>query len=221
MKQHIRFYSTNESLTLASKIYQFISYAQLLSDSSKLVLQSGTDQKTPIHKAVYRDFDRKGESALLPFYYNLVRKLACALREEYDIFEWAVQRYPSLRVQYPSNVSVFEHHIDYDYFHPRGEINHFLAITDCIDDSALWVEENLGWNNFKPLNLKKGHYAVLNTSVFKHGDKINTTGETRLSCDFRFIPLHVLEANHRDNVSITAGKKFTTEDYYINIRELS
>lgn len=220
MKQDILIKKSSASSEFADKVLAFISeYLENTPDSSDL-LKHGTDQKTPIHKYIYLDFDKLNQSQLLPYYYRLCKEVAQDLTIRFNIKSWAVQRFPSLRVQYPSNISVFEEHIDSDYNHPRGEINHFLAITDCNDTSSLWVEETLGWRDFKPLNLSKGEYATLNTSVFEHGDRLNNSGCTRISCDFRFIPTHVITSSSASKTSISAGKLFTTEDYYIKVSEI-
>ena len=92
--------------------------------------------------------------------------------------EWAIQRYPTIRFQFPNNVSVFEFHKVYNYLNPIGEINCFYAINEWINSSALYIEKNLGFEDYVPLNLKSGKYETLNTSIYKHGDLINKTGKT-------------------------------------------
>ena len=47
------------------------------------------------------------------------------------------------------------------------------------------------------LKFQTGEYALLNTSLYKHGYFINNTNKTRLSIDFRFIP----KANLKNNKS--------------------
>ena len=75
------------------------------------------------------------------------------LKNETSYFgEWAIQRYPTIRFHFPNNVSVFEFHRDSNYLHPIGEINCFYALNECINSSALHVE-NLGFEDYVPLNL--------------------------------------------------------------------
>ncbi len=171
------------------------------------------DQNTFIHRLVYKDFDKDIQSKLVISYRNLAEILCRKSGIENKINDWAIQRFPSVRVQFPNNVSVFEFHRDSDYQHPIGEINNFLAVTPCINTAALFVEKTLGWSNYFPLNLKKGELAQLNTSIFKHGDKVNQEGYTRISIDFRMIPI---KAINEDKVgeSITCKKKFDTTSYY-------
>ena len=130
---------------------------------------------------------------------------------------WAIQRFPSLRVQFPNNVSVFEFHKDSDYSHHIGEINNFLAVTNCKNTSALHIQKNLGWEDYEPFNLISGELAQINTSIFKHGDLKNCENFTRISIDFRVIPLSVIK---RAPVGkrITANKKMDENNYYYSYK---
>ena len=184
------------------------------------LLEYGTDQKTRVHRVLYRDFDDP-ESKIICDYRILCLEWLEKLKSEYQIDEWAIQRFPSIRVQFPGNISVFEFHRDNDYNHPRGEINHFLAVTPCIKTAALQVEEHLGWKDYKPLELKKGESAILNTAIFEHGDIINNENYTRLSIDFRAIPIHILEqSNERNKSSLTKKIALDINGYYISSNEL-
>ena len=191
----------------------------LLLDKKKL-LQKGTDQSTLFHKAIYSTFDQPS-FFLSEFWQNyriLSLEIVDKLKNETCYFgEWAIQRYPTIRFHFPDNVSVFEFHRDSNYLHPLGEINCFYALNECINSSALHVEKNLGFEDYVPLNLKPGEYAILNTSIYKHGDFINKTRKTRVSMDFRFIPNIFLSNN---SSSLTKKKKFTSDSYFINEIEM-
>ena len=131
--------------------------------------------------------------------------------------DWAIQRFPTLRFHFPENVSVFEFHRDSNYSHPLGEINCFYACTQCMDSSALQVEKNLGFEDYVPLTLKAGEYAILNTSIYKHGDILNKTRKTRVSMDFRFIP--DIQLNNT-KVSKTNSIKLNSDEYFIKEKEM-
>ena len=140
------------------------------------------------------------------------------LKNETSYFgEWAIQRYPTIRFHFPNNVSVFEFHRDSNYLHPIGEINCFYALNECINSSALQVEKNLGFEDYLPLNLKPGEFAILNTSIYQHGDFITKKSKTRVSMDFRFIPSIFLS---NDVSSLTKKIKFTSDSYFINEIEM-
>lgn len=182
-----------------------------------------TDQASSLHKVIYSEFDKSvNKSEILRKYYLLCAEWLNDLTTMYSCTDWAIQRYPSVRAQFPENISVFEFHRDSDYCHPLGEINHFLAITEAKETATLYVEHTLGWSDFRPLNLDSGESAILNTSVFKHGDYTNKEGYTRLSIDFRAIPVHVLESGGfaSPRISLTKKKLFDTSDYYLNSNKL-
>lgn len=183
------------------------------------ILRTGTDQSTIFHEVVYKEFDNGAISEVTRNYYNLLREWYLELAQEHSISDWAMQRYPSLRIHLPSNVSVFEFHRDSDYNHPLGEINHFLSVNQSISTASLHIERDLGWSNFIPLELKPFESAIINTSIFKHGDFINKEGYTRISIDFRAIPISILESLPT-KYSLTKTKMFTINDYFVSSDEL-
>ena len=189
-----------------------------LIDNEKLIY--GTDQATLFHKAVYSTFDQSNfYSTKFWFYYKkLCLEIVDKLKNKTDYHgEWSIQRFPTFRFHFPNNVSVFEFHRDSDYQHPLGEINCFYAITECKNSSALHIEKNLGFEDYVPLNLKSGEYAILNTSIFKHGDLINKTTKTRVSMDFRFIPDINL---NNTKVSKSNSLKLTSDEYFMKESEI-
>lgn len=182
-------------------------------------LERGTDQSTIVHLRLYEEFDRGLDSPLVCTYRSLCSEWLVNLIETYNIDRWAFQRFPSARIHFPDNVSVFEFHRDSDYNHPLGELNHFLALTKANGTASLHIEQDLGWNNFKPLELDKGKSAIINTSIFKHGDYINKEGYTRVSLDFRAIPVEVLECGDPLK-SLTKHRVFDCNDYFLSSTEL-
>ena len=186
----------------------------------KKLLKKGTDQSTIFHRAIYSTFDDKN-FFLTDFwksYSELSLEIVEILKNQTGYSgEWAIQRYPTVRFQFPENVSVFEFHRDSNYSHPIGEINCFYAINKCINSSALQVEKNLGFEDYVPLNLNPGQYALLNTSIYKHGDFLNATNKTRISMDLRFIPNSKLI---NENISLTKGIGFNSNSYFIKENDM-
>lgn len=183
------------------------------------LLEAGTDQASPFHKSIYSEFDRDTGSPLIVEYRRLCIEWLEELKWAHED-EWAIQRYPSIRIHMPGNVSVFEFHRDNDYSHQLGEVNHFLSVTESRQSAALHVEKNLGWNDFAPLELAAGESAIINTSVFRHGDYINNEGYTRVSLDFRAIPLDLLK-NVGSTVSLTKKKALDDTDYFIRATSIN
>ena len=179
------------------------------------LLQKGTDQSTIFHKAIYSSFDDPNYcfTEFCVNYRKLSLEVLVILKDQTGYKgEWAIQRFPTIRIQFPNNLSVFEFHRDSNYSHPIGEINCFYAINNCYKSSALQVERNLGFEDYVPLNLNPGQYALLNTSIYKHGDILNETKKTRISMDFRFIPISKLTEGR---ISLTKGIGLNTNSYFI------
>jgi hypothetical protein len=63
--------------------------------------------------------------------------------------------------------------------------NYLLAITDMFGSNTLFVEDN---GQFNPVTINYGEYYTFQGKSVRHGNKINTTGVTRISLDFRVIP---------------------------------
>ena len=212
------FKNSISSSTLLKKNYE-LDYLHL-GLSNKNLLVKGTDQSTLFHKAIYSTFDKS--NYLSTEFHRKYRELCLEVLEKIKKIsefygEWAIQRFPTVRFHFPNNVSVFEFHRDSDYSHPLGEINCFYAINECLNSSALQIEKNLGFEDYCPLNLNPGEYAILNTSIFKHGDVLNKTKKTRISMDFRFIPNYLL---NKENVSLTKGIKFSSDSYFVLDKEI-
>ena len=187
--------------------------------TSNEILTRGTDQSSWFHKQIYNEFDKGDDSKLIISYYYLCLEIKKELFSKTGIENWAIQRFPSVRLQFPENISVFEFHRDSDYNHPLGEINFFMGMTKCQGTATLYIEKNLGWENYEPLILNEGEFAMLNTSIFKHGDYINKEKYSRVSIDFRMIPSKVLK-NSEQKQSISKSKKFNENDYFRNSNDI-
>lgn len=212
---HIKKAISSNNLTKEYDLHNL--HHSLTSDN---LLKKGTDQSTSFHKAFYSTFDKPDffQTDFWESYKTLCIEIIEELKEKTGyIGNWAIQRYPTIRFHFPQNVSVFEFHRDSNYSHPLGEINCFYACNECKNSSALQIEKNLGFEDYYPLNLKSGEYALLNTSIFKHGDIPNKTKNTRVSLDFRFIPSRLL---NEEKISLTKGIKFTTDSYFVDEKEI-
>jgi len=182
-------------------------------------LQRENDQYTPFHQAIYKSFDTNDGLEIISSYRELCKEWLFDLISYYKIEKWAIQRFPNIRFQVPNNVSVFEFHMDSTYHHPLGEINHFIGINHCKSSACLHIEKNLGWEDYEPLELEAHQSAIINTSIFKHGDFQNNENYTRVSSDFRAIPQDVL-ARQKTLPTMDSNKVFSIDDYFIGNEEL-
>lgn len=142
-----------------------------------------TDQSTHFHKQFYAAFPQ-----LRPLYQRFVRAVAGPVIGEPFCF----QRVPTFRVHLPGNVAVGEWHTDADYSHPEGEVNFWVPLTKAWDTNTVWIELDLGEGNHAPAPpLSPGQFLVFDAVRWSHGNVANDTGSTRVSFDFRCIPLSV------------------------------
>ena len=125
--------STNETRdSFISHIKKAISESLLTNDNfelstlhnslknNELILQKGTDQATIFHKIVYKSFDKSDyfSSEFWKNYKLLCLEILEKLKVETGYFgEWAIQRFPTIRFQFPNNLSVFEFHFLFVHTH--------------------------------------------------------------------------------------------------------
>ena len=67
--------------------------------------------------------------------------------------------------------------------------------------------------DFIPLEGKLGDFYIWKGSKLTHGNKINKSGHSRVSFDFRFIPYSKYDPNF-DKSTITQSRRLVLGDYY-------
>jgi len=148
------------------------------------------------------------------------------LRKSYDLFirnvvspffqdSFCYQAFPSFRVHLPDKKAVNKWHYDSDddHRHPEGEINFQIALTNSLDTQAMWIESVPGLGDFFPVNLKANQFVIFNGNKCTHGNKPNETDLTRVSMDFRVLPIDRYDpASNRS--SAEKGNKFIVGGYY-------
>ena len=80
---------------------------------------------------------------------------------------------------------------------------------------TIWVETEEDNGDFKPMNTKYGECVQWDGSNLTHGNKKNTTSETRISVDFRVIPISTYKPS--TNNSINTKMRFKIGEYYEQI----
>jgi hypothetical protein len=175
------------------------------------------DQATYLHAVLYQvdpEYQRGREAAattadrgFIRTYRAFVRYLAEAAFRESLVF----QRLPTLRVQLPGNLSVGAFHRDAEYNHPKEEINVWVPLTPAERTASIWIEGSRGAGDHRPRDLRYGQYLLFDGGL-EHGNKVNAEGYTRVSFDFRIIPLR--RYRESDGVSHDQRMTFRIGDYY-------
>ena len=173
------------------------------------------ESSTAYHKMFYEKLNENG-----PFSWS-------EIMDTYDDFlsnevtkfvrvPFYAQKFPSLRVQLPGLKAINKWHFDSDkdHRHPNGEINFQIALTEMKKTYCTWVEPVPGCNYFVPLEMSPGEFYIFNGNKCAHGNKDNISKFTRLSFDFRIIPVKALEKNEILNKTATTKTSFTPGGYY-------
>ena len=138
-----------------------------------------------------------------------------------------VQKTPNLRISFPNTTAIGKHvnenesdnviglHKDSDFGHHESEVNFIIPLTNMFDTNSIYyepyIESGLSTNEFLNLKLSSNEFFICKFNQLLHFNKINTTGFTRMSLDFRIIPYD----KYVENKEYFKNTKFELGKYYI------
>jgi hypothetical protein len=163
-----------------------------------------TDQSTEFHRRLYEIGDD---------FYDVYRRFLVDVARPFFGEDLIYQRIPSFRIHLPGNVAVGEFHRDRDYSHGEGEINFWLPVSRAWDTNSVWIETSEGASDFQPYDVEVGQVLVFDGVNLAHGNKLNETGKTRVSFDFRVIPKSQYRPRHEAQ-SVNTGVRFEIGGYF-------
>ncbi|MEX0966936.1 MAG: hypothetical protein WD077_06840 [Bacteroidia bacterium] len=99
------------------------------------------------------------------------------------------QARPTHRIHFSNGSGISRFHRDSDYGHNLAEVNYSVPQTPAFDTNAIWIESEEGKADFQPMNMQPGQYAEFKGCSLMHGARKNETGATRVSFDFRVMPV--------------------------------
>ncbi len=211
-------YKTIEYSTILYPFIKIVSDLFQIEDLSKLhtlkdkeykeLFQVGMDSSTIFHTKFYDKY-RAGWGEMQELYEDFIRYIVTEFCPEGFLY----QKFPTFRVHLPDNIAVGKFHKDSDFGHPAGEINFVLPLTNSDDSASIWVESEEDKGDFTAMKLRMGELVTFNGNRLTHGNLINTTGNTRVSMDFRILPLSQYNKDQQ-NESITTKTKFIEGQYY-------
>lgn len=162
------------------------------------------DQETPAHRRFYAGF----AGSLAELYGAFLTGQVARMWDE----PLAVQRVPTFRVAMPGSTAVREYHTDGDYRHQQGTVNFWVPLTDAYDTNTIWLESEPGRGDYKPVTMEPGEMLRFDGVNLRHGNEKNDTGRTRVSFDFRVIPLSAYQPTGARTVH--TGTPLTLGAYY-------
>lgn len=200
-----RSYDTNEYpfLSVLKSIFDIEDLSQAHNHHQFELLKRENDQKTPFHKIYYHNFE-----LIKPIYEDLIKYEILPIYGEAVVY----QKIPTFRIQIPNNVGVGEWHKDKQYNHNQSEINFFLPFTPAFDTNTIWAESEEDKGDFTPIEGDYGDFIEWRGVSLTHGNKINQTNASRVSVDFRIIPLS--QWKPAEGSAINTGVKFDIGGYY-------
>jgi len=171
----------------------------------------GPDVQTWYHETFYNYLKTNDNGKdMQKMYNNLIEEV---ILPYLDINEALVQKFPSFRVQLPGNIAVAKIHTDNSLGHPIGEINFTYSFTDMFDTNAIWIEKMPRMKEFIPIEQKENSITSFNANLCMHYNKLNETGKTRMSMDFRVLPLNYYD-KEKVLSSHSTNQKFVDGGYY-------
>lgn len=169
------------------------------------LLKREDDQSTIWHKKYYTKFKEKVE----PLYLELIKHL----KDTFEYDEIIYQSIPTFRVQLSDgNVAVGEWHKDKTYNHSVTEVNFWLPFMDTNEQNTIWCESKEDKGDYYPYCVNYGEILVFDGANKIHGNKLNNSGKTRVSIDFRLVDINKFIPN--DKGSINTNTKFSIGDYF-------
>ena len=113
----------------------------------------------------------------------------------FDVGNWNLvglffQEEPTLRIVFPnSKAAPGRRHTDAEYGHPAGEINFWAALVDVDEGNTLFSESAPGKGDYEPFVAEAGDLIRFYANRCNHYAEVKATGRTRVSFDFRVLPL--------------------------------
>lgn len=100
------------------------------------------------------------------------------------------QKTPTFRIHFPNGLSVGMFHKDKDlrdndWHESIKEDNYYLPFTNAYETNTIWFETQEDKGDFIPMDCDYGQIIKWDGTNLSHGNKINTTEDTRISMDFR------------------------------------
>jgi len=214
-------------LTYVPSEYKFIDLIKELYDCELNELHNSTENKYDL----FTELGKDSHTVYHRMFYNKLDNGWKEMQDEYNKFiqetvlpylglsEALVQKFPTLRIQLPDNVAIVVKHFDSDeqHKHPTGEINFISAFTDMYDTNTVMVEKMPRLEEYEPILLKAGETISFNGNKCSHYNQINKTGKTRISWDFRVLPLNYYDKNN-ELTSVTTNTKYVEGGYYKHIQ---
>lgn len=96
------------------------------------------------------------------------------------------QTQAAIRVNFHGSKQILRMHRDSEYGQTEGHVNLWLPVTKVGGTNSMYLETNVGAEDFAPLELAYGEACIFRGTDLTHGTVDNLSGSTRISYDIRF-----------------------------------
>lgn len=172
------------------------------------LFEVGKDSSSEFHDVFYEK-KKSGWDTMEHLYNKFISDIISVQYQD----DFMYQAFPTFRVHLLKNVCVGAFHKDSDFNHPPGEVNYVIPLTDADGTASIWVESEENKGDFEAMKMRVGEFILFNGNFLTHGSKINDTGFTRVSMDFRVLPISKYNSEF-SGASITRKTKFIEGEYY-------
>jgi len=173
----------------------------------------GPDTRTWYHDKFYSYLKSEKGEMMQEMYDNLIKNV---IMPYLNLKEALVQKFPSFRIQLPDNIAVAMIHCDSDLGHPYGEINFTYAVTDMFGTNTIFIESEKNSDKYIPIIAKANDNISFNGNQCNHYNELNKTGKTRISMDYRILPMQYIPKE--ESFSHSTNTKFIDGQYYKYIK---
>ena len=150
-------------------------------------------EQSPLFQRMYAGLRGPEGAAFYDLYARFIREV---IRPQYDEPIY-YQSKPSHRILFADTPGQSRFHRDGDYGHDPGEVNYLVVQAPARGNNAMWIESEVGREDYRPLELEVGQYGRFKGVELSHGAMLNDTGRSRVSFDFRVIPASVAPERYR------------------------
>lgn len=193
----------------------------------KISIFGKTDRNSIFNKIFYEYYDRNNdfETLYIKFIKEFIKPIYFK-NEKYLV----IQKTPNIRQQLPNTTTLgrlesdissefIGIHKDRDLYHSEFEFNFLLSITKMFDTNSIYFEKypnsNIDYREYDCVNQEIGELGCYYFNGCYHYNKVNLTGKTRISLDFRIIPFS--KYNSTDKKTITKNSRLIIGDYFMKI----
>ncbi len=154
-------------------------------------------EQSSAYQQLYKCLDSAEGTSFYDTYERFIQEV---IRPQYDE-PILYQKKPTHRILFLDTPGISRFHRDRDYGHSTAEINYFVPQTKAFGTNTVWIESKEGMKDFLPIKANAGQFARFNGASLEHGAKENKTGKSRVSFDFRVIPVSKTPAKITDTSS--------------------